>query len=69
LTQYFEAACDPFALGRGFDEDARPQPVVEQRVEARSLGLDAALDQLTAFGQDADLAGVLMDVDPDVFHG
>jgi hypothetical protein len=38
-------------------------------VKTRSLGLDAALEKLAIFREDADLAGVLVNVDPDVFHG
>lgn len=38
-------------------------------MEARSVGLDAALDELAVFGQDADLAGVLVDVDSNILHG
>ncbi len=64
VAQGFEVAGAPLALGRGLDEDARLRPAAEQGVEARPLGLDAALDESAVFGQDADLAGVLVDVYP-----
>jgi hypothetical protein len=41
----------------------------EQLVEAIPVGLDAALDQLAVFCQDANLAGVLVELDSDVVHG
>jgi hypothetical protein len=37
-------------------------------VKTRSLGLNAALDRLAGFQEDADLAGILVDVYPDVLH-
>src|ERR1043166_1296677 len=55
VAQGFEVACAPLALGRGLDEDARRRPLTEELVEALPVGLDAALDQLALFGEDADL--------------
>src|ERR671920_1229616 len=68
VAELFKETCNPLTLGRGLDEDARPWPLGEQGVETRSLGLDTALNQLTVFGQNTDLAGGLVDIYPDVFH-
>src|SRR4051812_27032183 len=65
----FEVTGAPLALGRGFDEDARRRPLTQELVEALPLGLDAALDELAVFGQDADLTHVLVEVYSDVIHG
>jgi hypothetical protein len=43
MPELFEVAGDPFALGRGFDEDARRRSAREHLIEARPGGLDAAL--------------------------
>ena len=68
VAEFFKEAGDPLALGQRLDEDARPRPAAEQGLEACSLGLDAALEESAVFGQDADLAGVLVDIYPDVLH-
>jgi hypothetical protein len=55
VPEGFEVAGAPLALGRCLDEEARRRPLAEQLVEALPVGLDAALDEFAAFGQDADL--------------
>jgi hypothetical protein len=62
VAECFEVAGAPLALGRGFHQDARRRPLTQELVEALPVGLDAALDELAVFGQDANLAGVLVEV-------
>jgi hypothetical protein len=69
VPERFEVTSAPLALGRCLDEDARRRSTREQLVEALPLGLDAALDEFAVFGQDADLAGGLVQVDADEIHG
>jgi hypothetical protein len=69
VAERFEMSCRPLAVGRGFDEHARRRSRGEQLIETLPVGLDAVLDQLAAFGQDADLAGGLVEVYSDVVHG
>ena len=69
MAEPLETAGEPFAVGRGFDQDARPWARAEDRREAFGLGADALLDQFAPFGEDADLAFPLVDVDANMVHG
>src|SRR5262249_18018175 len=60
---------DPFAVGRRFDQDARPGARAEHGREALGLGADAPLDQFAALGEDADVTFPLVDVDANMVHG
>src|SRR3569832_425092 len=59
VAELFEAACNPLALGRGLDEDARPWPVAEQGVETCSGGRGAARGRRAGGGRGAGRAGGL----------
>ena len=59
VAEGLETAGDPFALGRGLDQDPGAMPGTERGGEALGLGADALLDDLTALGEDVDLAFLL----------
>lgn len=69
MTPPLQAACHPFAVGGGLDQDPRPGPIAEHRGETRGLGAYPALNQLALLGEDADLAFLLVDVDAKMLHG
>ena len=69
VAEGLETAGHPFAVGRGLDEDPRPGPGAEHGGEALRLGADALLDDLTALGEDVDLAFPLVHVDANMVHG
>src|SRR2546425_11318136 len=69
VAEGLEAAGDPFALGRGLDQDPSAGPGAEHSGEALGLGADALLDDLTALGEDVDLAFPLVHVDANMVHG
>jgi hypothetical protein len=69
VAELFEVAGDPLTLGRSLDQYLGRRLSAEQAVEAVPVGLDSALLELAILGQDADLAGDLVEVDADVVHG
>jgi len=69
VAQRFEAPRDPFALGRGFDQNPRAGSIAEHGREALWLGADPLLDQLAGLGEDADLAFLLVHIDANMVHG
>src|SRR6266481_9585705 len=69
VPERIETAGHPFAIGRGLDENPRPWPGAEHGREALGLGADAPLDNLTALGEDIDLAFLLVHVDANMVHG
>jgi hypothetical protein len=60
MAQRLETPRDPFTIGRGFDHDPRPGATPEHGREALAFRPDPPLDQLAAFGQDAQLAFPLL---------
>src|SRR4029434_5255729 len=60
---------DPFAVGRGLDQDPGARSVPEHGGEPLALGADAPLDDLTVLGEDVDLAFPLVDIDANMVHG
>jgi hypothetical protein len=56
-------ARDPLALGRGLEQDAGPRAAPEHLGEPRARGCDAALDELAAGGEDAELALALVEIE------
>ena len=65
VAEGFEVAGDPLTLGARFDQDARGRARAEHLADVLAVSLDAALNQLVVFGQDADLAGDLAEVETD----
>src|SRR5215510_14936492 len=63
VAESLETAGDPFAVGRGLNQNPGTRPGTEHRGEPLGLGPDAPLDDLTALGEDVDLAVPLVDVD------
>jgi len=69
MAKPFETAGHPLTVGGGFDQDARPGALAQDRREALGLGADALLDQFASLGEDADLAFPLVDVNANMVHG
>ena len=69
VAEGLETAGHPFAVGRGLDQNPRPGPGAEHGGEALGLGADALLDDLTALGEEVDLAFPLVHVDANMVHG
>jgi len=69
VAERLQAAGDPFAVGRGLDHNPGTCPSPQHGVEALRLGPDAPLDDLTALGEDVDLAFPLVHVDANMVHG
>jgi len=69
VAEDLEAPGDPFAVGRGLDQHPGAGPGPEHGGEALALSADALLDDLTAFGEDVDLAFPLVHVDANMVHG
>ena len=69
VPQRLETPRDPFTIGRGLDHDPRPRATAEHGREARGLRADPPLDQLSALGEDTELAVPLVDVDANMIHG
>src|SRR3989454_5637462 len=63
VAEGLETAGHPFAVGRGLDQDPGAGPGAEHGGEALGLGADAPLDDLTALGEDVDLAFLLVHVE------
>ena len=69
VAERLQAAGDPFAVGRGLDHNPGAGPGPEHGVKALRLGPDAPLDDLTALGEDVDLAFPFVHVDANMVHG
>ena len=69
VAEGLETPGDPFAVGRGPNQDPGAGPGPEHGGEALALGADALLDDLTALGEDVDLAFPLVHVDANMVHG
>ena len=59
VAEGLETAGHPFAVGRGLEQNPGPGPGAEHGGETLGLGADALLDDLTALGEDEDLAFLL----------
>ena len=69
VPQLLEAAGDPFALGRGLDQDAGPRALAQRLSEPVVSCHDAPLDDLAVIAEPTDLTFILVDVDANVLHG
>ena len=69
VPQLLEAAGDPFALGRGLDQDAGPWAFAQRLSEPIVSRHDAPLDDLAVLAEPTDLTFILVDVDAHVLHG
>ena len=69
MAEPLQTAGDPFTVGRGLEQDARPGPLAEHGGDALRLGADPLLDELTPLSQHANLTFLLVDVDANMVHG
>src|SRR4051812_29209836 len=68
MAERFEVTGNPLALGAGLQEHARRGAAAEELGEALAICLDAAPDQFAVFGNNANLAGYLTQVETDAIH-
>src|SRR2546427_2561859 len=64
-----QALGHPFAFGRGLDQDADLRPHGKNRGEPLSLRLNTLMQDLTGFGEGANLAVLFVHIDANIFHG
>ena len=69
VAQGLQAPRHPFTLRGGLEQDPRPRPRAEDVGESRGLRADPLFDQLAGFGEDAELAFLLLDVPANMVHG
>src|SRR6185503_19694706 len=69
VAERLETAGHPFTVGRGLKHNPGARPGPQDGGKALRLGPDAPLDDLVAFGEDADLAFPLVHVDANMAHG
>ncbi len=69
MAERFQVPCDPLALGRRLEEDARGWSCPQHGGEALARGDDALLEELAVLRDRAQLALALVEIDPYAIHG